>query len=84
MAHIPPVSVRIRDREKVIFEGQVASITSKNRVGTFDILPQHANFITLVGETLVVRMLDGREQEIAVETGVMRVTENKVQVFVGL
>ncbi|MBI2009879.1 MAG: hypothetical protein HYS86_01745 [Candidatus Chisholmbacteria bacterium] len=83
-ALIPPVFVRVRDREKVIFEGQVTSITSVNRVGKFDVLSRHANFITLVGEKLILRTLEGREEEIKVETGVMRVQENKVQVYVGL
>ena len=40
--------VRIVSPKKVIFEGDVLSVSSVNSSGKFDILPFHANFLTLI------------------------------------
>lgn len=78
------LTLMVRNREAVVFEGEVQSISSKNKKGKFDILHNHGNFITLVNATLVVRPKGGGAfEEIEVTNGVMRVVENKVEVFVG-
>ncbi len=40
--------LRILTPAKTIFEGEVQSVSSVNSAGPFDILAEHANFITLV------------------------------------
>ena len=42
------LKVRLSSPEKVIWEGQAKSVSSVNSEGPFDILPLHANFITIV------------------------------------
>lgn len=42
------LKVRLSSPEKVIWEGQAKSVSSVNSEGPFDILPFHANFITIV------------------------------------
>lgn len=42
------LQVRVLSPKKMIFLGQAESVTSTNSAGKFDILPQHANFITLI------------------------------------
>lgn len=42
------LSVRIDSPEKTIWEGKATSVSSVNSQGPFDILPQHASFITIV------------------------------------
>jgi len=78
------LQLRIRDREKVLFEGVIASLTSENKVGTFDVLARHTNFIALLDEKLILRHMDGREEEMVIEQGVMRVEANKIQVYLGI
>jgi F0F1-type ATP synthase epsilon subunit len=39
---------RIVSPKKVLFEDDAASVSSKNSKGSFDILPGHANFLTIV------------------------------------
>lgn len=39
---------RIVAPKKVLFEGDALSLSSKNSVGKFDILPGHANFVTAI------------------------------------
>ena len=42
------LKVRIVSPKETIFQGDVLSISSTNSKGPFDILPLHANFITLI------------------------------------
>lgn len=42
------LDVRIDSPQKTLWEGKALSVSSKNGRGVFDILPQHASFITLV------------------------------------
>jgi len=42
------LNVRINSPEKFIWEGDATSVSSVNDRGPFDILPMHANFVTLV------------------------------------
>lgn len=44
----PTFKVKVSSPNKVLFEGQVESVTSTNSNGIFDILADHANFITLI------------------------------------
>ena len=40
--------VRIVSPQQVILDNYARSVSSKNSQGKFDILPQHANFITVI------------------------------------
>lgn len=42
------LTVRVITPKELLFEGLGISVSSVNSLGKFDILPQHANFITLV------------------------------------
>ena len=74
----------IRSREKVEFEGKVATISSVNQKGVFDILVQHENFISLLDSSLKIRLLDGNIKDFPVASAVVKVTNNQVEVFVGV
>lgn len=75
------LSLTVRSREGVIFEGEVKAISSKNKIGFFDILPQHANFITLIEENLQVIRSPQKKQNFPVKTGLLKTWENEVSVF---
>lgn len=80
----PPLQVLIRDREGVLFEGEAEAVSSFNDKGPFDLLPYHANFITLIQNEVRVRRVGGGEEKTALTSGVLRVKENKVEVYVGI
>src|SRR4051812_30790494 len=76
--------VTIRTPESMVFQGRARSISSKNNAGAFDILPEHANMITLI---------DGQEINIATETGtrkfifekaVLAVKDNSVSIYANI
>lgn len=76
--------VFIRNREKILFDGEVVSISSRNEKGVFDILPLHGNFISLVEQRLILQKTDGTKEELFVSNGVLRASENRVEVFIGV
>ena len=76
--------VIVRDRSGVQWEGEAAAVSGFNEAGPFDVLPSHANFISIIKKKLVTTKPDGAKQEINVESGVMHVQENKVMVYLGV
>ena len=48
--------VTISNAEERIWEGSLHSVSSANSAGKFDILPGHANFVTMIkNEPIVIR-----------------------------
>ena len=78
------IHVTVRNRTQLLFNDNVKSLTSKNDTGTFDILPEHANFISLIGGSLIIRKLDGQKQEIPVRNGVIKVKDNAIYCYIDL
>ena len=74
----------IRDREKIIFDGKVKSVSSFNEKGRFDVLPQHANFISIINRQVMYTNLANEEKGLGVTTGIIKVDANKANVFLGI
>jgi F0F1-type ATP synthase epsilon subunit len=74
----------VRSREGIVYRGDVDSITSYNDEGEFDVLAEHANFISLVQKRLVIRDMQGQIRNINVSSALMRVRENFVEVYLGV
>lgn len=66
------------------FHGTAYSVTTENSLGPFDILPQHANLISLIQKKIIVKTKDGKEVNYQFRNGVMEVNENAVKVFLGI
>lgn len=78
------IKLIIRQREKVIFEGEVKAFTSYNGKGVFDIIPEHANFVSLINSSFVIHKTDGQNSETKFEEGIVRVRHNTVNVYLGI
>lgn len=70
--------------KEVFYEGKVETISSQNKLGKFDILPRHSNFITLIFDSLSIIAPEKKKINYQFERGVLEVSENKVKVFLGL
>lgn len=82
MANNPTLHVRILSPQQLILDTEATSISSKNSQGDFDILPQHANFITLVENSPIeVRLADKRHLSFAFPLAIILVKENKVDIY---
>lgn len=84
----PKFHLKVASREGVVYEGNVDSVTSYNEKGKFDILASHANFISLIKKGLTIRdsAVVSKEavKEISFNTALLRVRENKVEVYLGI
>lgn len=76
--------VIIRDRNNLLFQGPVDTISSFNDKGPFDILPEHENFISLINKAVIIHLPGKQEKRIEVESGVLKVRENNVEVYLGI
>lgn len=74
--------VRIVSPRGVIFEGQATSVSSKNSIGSFDILPQHANFITIVeNQPISVIKADTTHEDFHFDLAIIYTRNNQVNVY---
>ena len=55
------LSVKINSPQKIVWEGMAKSVSSTNSQGPFDILPQHANFVTII-ENQPIKIVTEREK----------------------
>lgn len=76
--------VVIKSHEGIVFDGQVFAITSTNTNGKFDVLPYHSNFISIIKEVLILYEKKESPKQIKIESGVMKVSENDIEIFLGV
>lgn len=81
--HNLALSVAVRDRNGVLFEGDVEALTSYNQRGEFDILPLHANFISIIKKEIILHA-QKTSQRLPIETGILTVRNGKVEVYLGI
>lgn len=76
------LSLHILSPLEDIFNGEVVSLSSRNSAGNFDILPEHANFITLIDkDPIIVRMPGGEKKVFEFPQAVLRCHDGKIEVF---
>ena len=76
------LKVRIITPRKVIFEDQALSVSSTNSSGKFDILPEHANFITIVeNQTITIRIRNKRRLTFSFPLAIIYNINNMVNIY---
>ncbi|PIS22556.1 hypothetical protein COT50_01460 [candidate division WWE3 bacterium CG08_land_8_20_14_0_20_41_10] len=75
------IAVSIRSLKKSYFDGEAITLTSLNDTGEFDILSEHANFISLIRNYIIIDKGIKSEQKFVISNGILRVKENRVEVF---
>lgn len=90
MSNIPDeFLLKVYDQTGIIFEDTVVAVSATNDTGPLSILSGHTNFISkisgsLTEETLFAYLKDGSTRGFFVESGVIKVFENIVEVFLVL
>lgn len=79
-----PMKVKVRDAEKILFEGDIDRISSFNEVGRFDIYPRHANFISIIKKELTLFKEHQKVKELQIEQAVLKVKQDVVHIFLGI
>src|SRR6266702_2748483 len=76
--------VSILSPERTVFDGQALAISTYNDVGPFDILPFHANLITMIKNSITVYHPEKKTEKIPCDKGILKVFENTVVIFLGI
>lgn len=78
----PTLRVRILSPQQLVLDTQAISLSSKNSQGSFDILPQHANFITLVeNSSISVKPLEGKDLIFKFPLAIIFNSNNQVNIY---
>ena len=78
------LTVTVKGPKNEEFNGTAISITSTNEKGKFDILPYHANFITLIKDFVIIQQPDKKQITFPLTNGVIKVYEDKVNILIGI
>lgn len=81
---IPPLEVLVRKRDKLVYKGQALAVSSVNPKGPFDILPEHANFITVIKDFLIIRKPDKTQEKFELKNGVLYSADNTITVYLDI
>lgn len=68
--------------EKIIFIGDVDSVTVPGKMGMFTVLNNHAPIISILTKGEVVYKKNQQETKVQLDTGLIEVKKNKVTVCV--
>lgn len=79
------LQVSISSADEVVWEGTALSVSSENQEGKFDVLPGHANFITIVtGKPITIQTSPTEEQKNTYKSAVIYALEDTVKIFVDI
>lgn len=74
-----PITVRTPD--SLVYKGMTSFVSSANSKGTFDILAEHANMITMVEKQPIEIEVDGALQRYSFEKAVIAIKNGGVEIF---
>lgn len=78
------ILLKIQTKAGTSFNDKVKAVTSYNDRGIFDVLPEHESFISVIKNKIIIHLLDGKDKEMKIDTGVLKVYTNEVHIFLGL
>ncbi|MEK7502663.1 MAG: hypothetical protein AAB609_04010 [Patescibacteria group bacterium] len=78
------ILLKIQTKEGISFNDNVKAITSFNEKGIFDVLPQHENFISVIKDKIIIHTKDGKDKEMKIDNGVLKVYENEAHILLSI
>ena len=75
------IMVDIRNRKEQFFRGEAKTVSSVNETGEFDVLPEHANFVTLIRAYVIVDKDLTTEKKFEIDSGVLAAKTDSVDVY---
>lgn len=74
--------VRIISPQQLILDTQALSVSSRNSQGNFDILPKHANFITLIEDSPIeIKVNNKKRLKFAFPLAIILSTRDNVNIY---
>lgn len=78
------ITVVVRNKDKVLFNGQAFAVSTVNEKGSFDVLAKHENFISLIKDKIIIHKTQKEKLEIQITNGIIRIYKDKVYIYVNL
>ena len=78
------LQVKLHSPYQNYFSGTATSISANNRLGRFDILPDHAPLFSLLAPGVVTVMTSTETLEFRIQNGVLKTKNNQVDVFLNI
>jgi F0F1-type ATP synthase epsilon subunit len=78
------LTVHVRNRRIQLFSGRAMAVSSENEKGVFDVLWEHANFISLIKNNISIHLDPTEKRIIPIKSGVMNVSNNTVDIFLDI
>ena len=75
------LEVAISSPDKQIWQGQAKTVSSVNSAGPFDILPMHANFISIIENQRIKINTGDKIQEYTFTNAIIYATKNRVLIY---
>ena len=82
MSKTSNLTIIVRNKDKILYNGQAYAVSSINDKGPFDVLAWHENFIAIIKDKVIIHTTPKEKQEIQIENGVIRVYEDKVNIYI--
>jgi F0F1-type ATP synthase epsilon subunit len=75
------IKIKINSPSKIIWEGEGDYVSSVNSQGPFDILPLHANFITIIENHPIMVKVDREIKKFDFKRAIIFTSSNQVRIF---
>ncbi len=76
--------LKVQTRKDILYQGEIDSLTSVNQKGKFDVLKEHANFISLIKDYILIKDLKGKDYRLNIGQGLMKVLDNQINIYLGI
>lgn len=80
----PTLHVIARAPFHIYYDGPALSVSAENKVGKFDVLPEHADFFSLLKPCEVIIEAPAEEIVFPIHTGMLTVRNDEVMIFVNM
>ena len=75
------IKVVVSNKTEILFDADCSSVSSKNALGAFDVLPEHINYMSLIEGEVLACEVSGKIWKGVCERGMVRVSSNAVEVI---
>jgi F0F1-type ATP synthase epsilon subunit len=86
MSPLPDIlHVSIVNQDEQVWDGEAESVSSENSAGNFDILPQHANFVSIIkNKPITIQTVGSGSKTVLYKNAVIVVKDNVVKIFIDI
>lgn len=77
------LNVKVISPTQLLFQGQASSVSSRNLMGNFDVLAEHANMITFIEKDhpIEIRKIDKQKISFKFPMAIIYVRSNQVTIY---